>query len=258
MSSRRLSPSWLLLIGLLSSCDSSRAASGSESFSRKMRSYEDDTVPAAPVVSADKTVRPDVLVVPFGFRQEAESPEKAVAQLKSAVDGYMRAAVEATKAEVALQMQNLQEVPASRASSEQPRYAMVVQGALRVVLPETLDFWGRSTLVAELLQVGHQTQAAMAAAKDSGLSFTFYEPSAQVKDPEAHRADLMKRWVARSRSLVSEAQHEGAPLQLVGCTPPGRVEQRPVTLEEVALTLTVTCQLQVGPQAGPATATAAK
>src|SRR5688500_1733048 len=87
MSLRPLSsPFWLLLVVLVASRDPSRAiASGSADYRSKVA---DTTVPAAPVVSADKTVRPDVLVVRFGVRQEAETPEKAVALLKEAVERY--------------------------------------------------------------------------------------------------------------------------------------------------------------------------
>jgi hypothetical protein len=249
MSLRRLSsPSWLLVIALVASCNSSRSmASSSDSVSgRKV----EPTVPAAPVVSADKSVRPDVLLLQFGFRQEAETPEKAVALLKEAVERYVRASVEASKAEVAVQMQHLVETSTgewqSKSESEGSRHAMTAQGMLRVELPEALDFWGRSQLVAALLRVGHQTRATAQEAK-AGLTFTFYAPSAQLRDPEVHRADLMKRWVARARSLATEAQgNERAPLQLAGCAPPGRVEQKSITLEEVALTLAVTCELRVG------------
>jgi hypothetical protein len=248
MSLRPLSsPFCLLLVVVIASCEPTRAiASGSADF--RSSKVADTTVPAAPVVSADKTVRPDVLVVRFGVRQEAETPEKAVALLKEAVERYVRASVEASKAEVAVQMQNLSEayVAESRSKSEGPRHAMAAQGMLRVELPETLDFWSRSALVAALVRVGHQTRTAADEAK-AGLTFSVYEPTAQLRDPETHRADLLKRWVARARSLATEAQgNERAPLQLAGCAPPGRVEQKTITLEEVALTLAVQCQLQVG------------
>jgi hypothetical protein len=109
--------------------------------------------------------------------------------------------------------------------------------------PLSSPFW---LLVAALVRVGHQTRAGADEAK-AGLTFTVYEPTAQLRDPETHRADLLKGWVARARSLATEAQgNERAPLQLAGCAPPGRVEQKTITLEEVALTLEVQCQLQVG------------
>lgn len=69
-----------------------------------------------------------------------------------------------------------------------------------------------------------------------------------VKQPEAHRAELMKRWVDQAQAFAAAAQGE-RPLQLANCTPPGAVEQQVVTLEEVVLKLEMSCQLEAPPAA---------
>ena len=39
------------------------------------------------------------------------------------------------------------------------------------------------------------------------------------------------------------AQDPAAPLHLMDCAPPAQIEQRPISLEEIALTLAVTCRV---------------
>jgi len=111
-----------------------------------------------------------------------------------------------------------------------------------VALPESLDFWGRTALVAGLIKVGDQ-EAAAAEKTGTGPRASFCAPRAQVRDPEARRAELVKRWVERARDFMSQAQSAQAPLQIVGCAPPGEVTQRPVSVDEVVLSLAVSCRL---------------
>lgn len=113
-----------------------------------------------------------------------------------------------------------------------------------MALPESLDIWGRTVLVAGLMKVGDQ-EAAAAEKANAGLRASFGAPLAQVRDPEAHRDELMKRWVERARGFMSQAQSPEAPLRLVGCAPPGAVTQQPVSVDEVVLSLAVSCRLDV-------------
>jgi hypothetical protein len=198
-------------------------------------------------VESDKTVRPDVLVVRFSLRQETDSSEQALLALKAAVDRYVRAAAEATKAEVVPRLAGFGvETSYARklASDSAARGQAVVHGALEVALPATLDFWGRSALVAKLLELARTTATE---AEKQNLVASFADPVPSLRDPESHRADLLERWVKRTRAFTATAQAESAPLVPVECTPPGAVQQRAVSLEEVALTLPVSCRLAVVP-----------
>lgn len=226
----------VLLVCLWTSCGRSLgtaavASSGSLGY---------ESIPTTPVVEGMK-VRPDVLTVSFAFRQESEGLEQALPALKAAVDGYKRATAEAAKAEVTVRMQGIGLESGKVRSND-----ALAHGVLEVPLPESLDFWGRASLAATLVRVGNKEDAAAEKA-NAGLRATFGFPVAQVRDPEARRAELMTRWVERTRAFMSLAQSERAPLQVIGCEPPGEVQQHPVSVDEVVLSLPVSCRLEATP-----------
>ncbi|HYO52774.1 hypothetical protein, partial [Archangium sp.] len=227
-------PGCVVLVCLWTSCGRSMSSNAVAS------SYESDTVPAPEMVEEGLKARPDVLWLSFAFRQETEALDQAVPKLKAAVERYVRAAAEATQVDVAVKMKGLGLESGKRVANNDA----LAQGVLEVSLPESLDFWGRAALVATLVRVGSQETAA-AEKESTGLRATFGFPVARVRDPEARRAELMKRWVERARGFMSQAQSERAPLQLVGCEPPGEVKQEPVSVDEVVLSLAVSCRLDV-------------
>jgi hypothetical protein len=227
-------PGCVVLVCLWTSCGRSSVSSAVAS------SYESDPAPPLAAVEEGVKVRPDVLRVSFAFRQETEALEQAVPKLKAAVERYVRAAAEASKVEVAVNMKAVRPESGKRMAGTE----VLAHGELEVALPESQDFWGRSALVATLVKVGSQ-EAAAVEKENTGLRATFGLPVAQVRNPEARRAELMKRWVERARGFISQAQSEQAPLQLVGCEPPGAVKQEPVSVDEVVLSLAVSCRLDV-------------
>jgi hypothetical protein len=77
------------------------------------------------------------------------------------------------------------------------------------------------------------------------IESAFNTPVLKVRDPEAHRAELIKRWVERTRAFARGAESNGAPLELVDCAPPAGITQRAISVEEVGLSLAVTCRLDV-------------
>ncbi|QRN95542.1 hypothetical protein JRI60_41855 [Archangium violaceum] len=246
MSPRRLSfPACLLLSCLWTSSCGSAGVSRASDFSSLS---SPPGVPEAVAVDSDKTVRPDMLVVRFSLRQETDSSEKALPVLKAAVDRYVRAAAEATKSEVVPRLSGFGVEAAGygrkMSSDSSARGQVVVHGALEVALPATLDFWGRSALVAKLLELARTTATE---AEKQELVASFADPAPALRDPESHRAELLELWVKRTRAFTATAQVESAPLAPVECTPPGAVQQRAVSLEEVALTLPVSCRLAVVP-----------
>jgi len=238
MSSRRsLLPLCMLLPLLWSSCgDGGRGISYASSYRDKAA-----TTPGVPALgpSADLVVRPDLMVVSFSFWKTAASTDGVLPTLKATVDQYVRSVVDATKAEVAVKMRGFQ-VQYVSWEDDRPGRQLSVHGNLEVTLPPTLDYWARSELMAALVRVADQTQVA---AEKAGFKSSVGLPSVMVKDPEAHRAELMKRWVDQSRAFAATVQGE-RPLQLTGCTLPGAVEQQVVTQEEVVLKLAMNCQLE--------------
>lgn len=226
-------PGCVVLVCLWTSCGRSSVSSAVAG------SYESRAEPAPEKVKEGLKVRPDGLMLSFSFRQETESLEQAVPKLKAAVERYVRAAAEASKAEVVVKMRGVGLESGKRMGGTDA----LAHGVLEVSLPESLDFWGRSALVATLVRVGSQEEAA-AEKENTGLRAAFGFPVAQLRDPERHRAELMTRWVERTRGFISQAQSERAPLQLTGCSPPGAVKQETVSVDEVVLSLPVDCRLE--------------
>jgi hypothetical protein len=230
-------PCCVLSVCLWTSCGRDSLSSSAVASS----SYESDTVPETPATEEGLKVRPDVLVMSFAFRHETESLEQALPKLKAAVDQYVRATTEATrasKAEVSVKMGGFEREYGKSMGGTQA----MAHGVLEVSLPESLDFWARAALVATLVRVGGELTAAAEKA-NAGLRVTFGFPEARVRDPEARRAELTKRWVERARGFMALAQSERAPLQVVGCQPPDEVKQQAVSVDEVVLSLAVSCRL---------------
>ncbi|HEX5745201.1 MAG TPA: hypothetical protein VFZ09_03095 [Archangium sp.] len=228
-------PGCVVLVCLWTSCGRSSVSSAVAS------SYEPEPVPPLAAVEEGLKVRPDVLRVSFAFRQESESLEQAVPKLKAAVERYVRAAAEASKVEVAVKMKDVGLDSGGKRMAGSGSDGMA-HGVLEVALPEAQDFWARTALVATLVKVGSQ-EAAAAEKANTGLRASFGFPVAQVRDPEARRDELMKRWVERARGFIAQAQSERAPLQLAACEPPGAVKQEPESVDEVVLSLAVSCRL---------------
>ncbi len=82
-----------------------------------------------------------------------------------------------------------------------------------------------------------------AAKAEGGLDMMIGFPAARVRDPEARRAELTRRWVERVRVLTTQAQSEKLPLHVVSCEPPGEVKQQELSVDEVVLSLAVSCRL---------------
>ena len=234
---RYVFPVCLTFLCLWVSCGRSNFSEAVASSSRD--SYE----PPVTEPTEGLAVRPDLLVIPFLFRQEEQALEQAVPKLRTALDHYVRAVAEATKAEVGVKLRDFE-----REGGYDRKLAgnvgARVGGQLEVALPESLDFWGRAALVATLVRVGGQEMTAADKA-EGGLDVSIGFPTARVRDPETRRAELTRRWVERVRAFTAQAQSEKVPLHLVGCEPPGEVKQHEVSVDEVVLSLAVSCRLDV-------------
>ena len=53
----------------------------------------------------------------------------------------------------------------------------------------------------------------------------------------------VKRWVARARAFADVAQSPHAPLAVVDCDVPASVEQNPISVVEVQLSLHIRCRI---------------
>jgi hypothetical protein len=201
-----------------------------------------------PPVRAELVVRPDLLRVSFSVSLEAEGIEQGLPLLQRACEQLHRRVREAVSAEVQLRPRDTRfnrSAPKKLALPEDDdRTFIAVDGTLEVPLPEGLDFWARGGRVGALVRVCHELERDTRDEKKRPR-FNFGAVEALVAKPEAHREELLRRFVARVRELAAAAGSPEAPLRAVDCSVPGPVEQSPVSLEEVGLSLHVACRLDV-------------
>lgn len=199
-----------------------------------MRSYH-EAPQEKPLPTGELTVRPDLLVVPFSLTVEELEPPQAVPHLRP-----LLRAVEDRIATLGarLVVRNIHTNIFSgegKGISGAPRTAL--SGVVELALPDggamdramrvaTLDGYLRALTVE-----GRKQRPAVTAAV--GV------PSILVRDPEAHRAELVARWQERSRQVIEAAKAAGAPLEPWRLEAPGPVVQEALSLEQVLLTLPI-------------------
>lgn len=217
--------------------------------------------PSAPTPSSGRTnpsdfvVRPDALQLAFVLTDSGADPQKILADLKTRAEAITQRLKEAAGAPVTVRMCGASTSAAGSsgkmASDEVAEYAVRVDGAVDVTLPEAQDYWARSQSIAALVKATIELHAATKVPENKTLSLGFSAPQPLVKDPDHYRARLLERWTARARELAAAAQSDKAPLAVVDCTPPGDIEQRVISLEEIALSLPVSCKLSALRPASP-------
>jgi hypothetical protein len=145
---------------------------------------------------------------------------------------------------------------ADTADTKEGEAAVVVDGSIDVRLAPELDYWKRGRLLAAVAKVTGAIEASFKEARDEETKrergARFNEPAVTVKDLETHRAKLAEQWVKRARAFGDAAQTATAPLNLVDCAVPAQIEQRVISLEEVGLSLPMTCRLDVIGRRAPA------
>ncbi len=205
-------------------------------------------------VRAELIVRPDVLRVSFSVSLEADGLEQNLPPLQRACEQLLRRVREVTGAEVSLALRDTRfSRPVSRKLSlpeDDDRTFIAVNGQMTLVLPAELDFWARSSRAGTLTRACHELERDSREVKRSPR-FEFSPVQALVAQPESHRVELLRRFVSRVRELTATVGSAEAPLHVVDCSPPGPVEQTPLSLEEVALALPILCRLDVVPPGAP-------
>ena len=243
----------------------SLTAYSSGSFSAASESFISS--PSAPSVpqrgaTSDLVVRPDLLEMGFALRETEMSEAQAIAAAQATVAAIAKELEHVTQGAAKVKMCGMTAAPmlvsygkaamkkaegaeGEKAPEKSKMTAVTVDGLVEVPLAASLDYWGRMRLISALKQVTREVVAWAAAGPEGRRGATFADPRPLVKDPEAHRAALTERWVRRVRSFTEVAQGGAAPLQVVDCTPPGPIEQQVRSLEEVALSLSIACKLNV-------------
>jgi hypothetical protein len=241
----------------LSACAASPSSEPSTSSMPAMvSSYSEPSAPAAPrrdASLADLVVRPDLVCVPFVLRAEHLDPKEAVKLLEGTVHAVGERFSAVTQGGAVLKMLGASSVLVAYekdGDEEKPRYAVTVDGSIDVRLPANADYWARARLVAALSEASLSAKPKARAGKGRAdeapvMDASFEAPQLKVADPEAYRPELLKRWTERTRAFARGAESNVAPLDLVDCAPPGGITQMPLSLEQVGLSLAVTCHLDV-------------
>ncbi len=203
-------------------------------------SYERAEPEQRPPAQAELVVPAELARLSFSVKVINPELDRALYSVKAASDELLKRAKAAAGPGATLRLRNLgtqSDREKSFKSSTPVQYAL--EGELEVALPAG-DFFARARIVAALENLSRELESSTRDFKP-GYLMTFGQVESRVKDPEVHRATLLKLWNARAKELVEAASGQGA--QLSGCDVPGRVAQRTAAMEEVELTLEVSCKL---------------
>jgi hypothetical protein len=196
-------------------------------------------------VDAGLVVRPDTLLMDVRITDEGAGATQALAQAQAAGAELQTRLQAATAGAAALVWCGTQVTPretSSTPAATAETFRVTLEGRVEIALAADLDYWKRSALVGALAELSAGLQRARAA-KGGGRGVSLDSMRVAVKSPESYRGKLTELWVQRSRAFATAAQAHQAPLYLLDCTPPGDIRQRQQSLEEIALSLAVSCRL---------------
>jgi hypothetical protein len=220
-------------------------------------------VAMATEVDAALVARPDGLLMEARIQAEDASANRALAQAQTAAGELVTRLQQATAGAATLTMCGTRVTPitgkiskaVAPAGAPTDAFEVTLEGRIEVALAAELDYWKRSALVVALAELADSYDRARDAAKSGGKGdrVSLSNMRVVVKNPESHRGKLTELWVQRARAFAAAAQAHEAPLYLLDCAPPGEIVQKERSLEEIALTLSVSCRLGSlkAPPSGP-------
>jgi hypothetical protein len=194
---------------------------------------------------AGLVVRPDMLLMEVRIEKEDPNAGRALALAQVAVADLTTRLQQATAGAAVFIPCGTQVTPvggAGKTAAAAGVFRVLLEGRIEIALAPALDYWKRSALVVALAEVADWYEAARAAkTADRGVSLS--RTQVIVKNPESYRGKLTEQWVQRARAFAAAAQAREAPLHVLECAPPGDIIQKQRSLEEIALSLPVTCRL---------------
>lgn len=234
------------------STGSSFSAPSSSGYVGSTSGVSDLSVPHRGEARGEIVVRPDTVSIVFALREKHPDAQQALANLEAATADLDRRLKEVTGGAASVRMCGVairRDAGGKSADAEAGPATVLVDGSIDVRLAPELDYWKRARMLAAIAKVTDALEAAFRGAKDEEAKTErvarFNEPVVTVKDLEAHRAKLAERWVKRARAFGDAAQTAVAPLHLIDCQVPAQIEQRVISLEEIGLSLPMTCRLDV-------------
>lgn len=178
-------------------------------------------------------VRPDVLVAAVTAHLEDTTASQAVSLLRSAA-AALQAAVGAIHPNAEMIARRLDfGRPSSDKQGKGATADAALDGLLYVPLAESLDFWGRAELAAQVTEMLRGLAADWAKRK-APARLGFRSPVPRVRDVSAYRTELTTRFATQLRALTGGA---GTPVGTMGWEIPDDVSQIAMSLMEVRLVL---------------------
>jgi hypothetical protein len=187
-------------------------------------------------------VRPDLFTFGFALREMGATPAQAVNAVKARAEAVERELKGVIGPGTTFNSRGLALAEEVR-EAEVLGYTASVDGLIEVRLEETQDFWARARLYAIIVQATRAVTTAARNDETTRRAASFEAPRAVVTRPEAHRAELLKRWITRVKEFAAVAEAERAPLFVRDCAPPAAIQQSQVSFDEVSLTLGVSCRV---------------
>ena len=190
--------------------------------------------------SADLVVRPDVILINFTLKKLTDDPEAGLSAIQAYVD-ELKKRYQAASENAEIETHNLS-VRAAPEKQNANLQEVLVSGAIELPLSAEWDYWKRAHLLVSLVQIAKTVATQQKDAKKAILA-QIAEPTALLKNPEAFRAELIRLWLEQVRTFSKAAQSQAAPLEILQCEPPRKVNQQHISLEEVGLSLALSCRL---------------
>ena len=209
------------------------------------RSFQATGIGMSRELEAGLVARPDLLQMEVRIEKEDSSASKALGLAQAASADLTARLQQATSAATTFIPCGTKVTPLAgqgKAAGPTDAFKVTIEGRIEMPLAPELDYWKRSALVVALAELADRYEAARAAkTADKGVWLT--HSRVVVKDPETYRAKLTELWVKRARAFAAAAQAHEAPLHLLDCAPPGEIVQKERSLEEIGLSLSVSCRL---------------
>jgi hypothetical protein len=194
-------------------------------------------------------VRPDLACVAFVLQLETSDPKGRLDLLEKAAVVVGKRFAAATGGASTSKMLGASVTAFSQGKAKgdgpPPRFVVTVDGAIETPLAADAGYWARAKLVAALVHASHTATPLLPSAGEGQpeIEVAFGSPEIKLKDPEAFRPELVKRWVERARAFSRVAESQTVPLHLVSCEPPAAITQTPISVEQIGLSLPVSCRI---------------
>ncbi len=198
----------------------------------------------------DLVVRPDLVCVSFVLRLEGADAKATLATLEKATLSVQERFGAASGGSATTNMLgvNVTNVNTSKAKTDEPvKFVVTIDGSVEVPLAPEANYWARARLLSSLVQASFDRKPLVPppAEDQPQLETAFGAPEVKLRNPDAFRGELMKRWVERTRVFARLAESEKTPLNIVSCEPPQAINQQPISIEQIGLSLAVSCRIDV-------------